>query len=105
MTVVAILLTLFAIVLWLAVISLGKERVRKHIEASSGTVTSIRWKPRKHGWSSDSLRYGDGNRIYEAQYIDFNGNSRHAWCKTSLLGGVGLALDELNSTETVHKLS
>ncbi len=90
MTLIFITLLLFVMLLWLGVIHLDKERVRKHIEASRGTVTTIRWRPYKHGWTSDSLRYGDGNRIYEVYYIDLNGNSRHGWCKTSLLGGVGL---------------
>ena len=100
MTLIFITLPLLALPLWLGVISLDRQRVRKHIEASSGTVTTIRWRPIKHGWTSDSLRYGDGNRIYEVHYIDLNAISRHAWCKTSLLGGVGLVPDELTSTET-----
>ena len=95
MTLIFIVLPLFPLLLWLGVIHLDKERVRKHIMASSGTTASIRWRPLKHGWTSDTLRYGDGNRIYEVHYIDLNGNSRHAWCKTSFLGGVGLEPDEL----------
>ncbi len=95
MTLIFIGLPLFPMLLWLGVIRLDKERVRKHIMASIGTTASIRWRPLKHGWTSDTLRYGDGNRIYEVHYIDLNGNSCHAWCKTSLLGGVGLAPDEL----------
>ncbi|WP_336899600.1 hypothetical protein [Rhodoferax sp.] len=99
MTLIFIVLPLFPLLLWLGVIRLDKERVRKLIMASSGTTVSIRWRPLKHGWTSDTLRYGDGNRIYEVHYIDLNGNSRHAWCKTSILGGVALATDDLSSTE------
>ena len=101
MTLILILFILLAVVLWWVVVILDKERVRQHIVANRGTSPAIRWRPRKHGWTSDPLSYCDGNRIYEVQYIDLNGNSCHAWCKTSLLGGVGFESDEFVRSGTM----
>jgi hypothetical protein len=82
------------VVLWLVMVHIDKVRIRRHFHTSSQIILSIRWSPVHHQWTSDALRFGDGNRIYFVQYLDSSGQRQQAWCKTGLLNGVALEPDE-----------
>jgi len=101
------LFLLVVVVLWAAFVHFDKERIRLHFHDSGSVIMSIRWCPFNHGWASDDLRFGDGNRIYQVQHRDVEGNLRQVRCKTSMLNGVALDSDKsitvvTDSTTSTH---
>jgi hypothetical protein len=85
------------IVIWAMMVHFDKLRVHRHFHQNAKVVIAIWWRPIRLGWNKDVLRYGDGNRIYEVQYQEPSGTLHHVWCKTSLLNGVAIDGDEINS--------
>jgi hypothetical protein len=85
------------IVIWAMFVHFDKVRVHRHFHQNGNNVIAIWWRPIHHGWNTDVLHYGDGNRIYEVQYQDSTGTLHHVWCKTSMLNGVETDGDEITS--------
>jgi len=93
----SVFILLAIIAFWAAFIYFDKNRIRRHFDQSGDVVIDIWWRPIKHGWTTDALRYGDGNRIYEVRYEDPTATLHRVWCKTSLLNGVAADGDEMSS--------
>jgi hypothetical protein len=71
------------IVIWVAFMSMDKDRITAYVQERGGRIVSINWAPLGKGW------FGEKNdRIYEVVYYDRDGNQHWATCKTSLFSGV-----------------
>jgi len=78
-----IVFVLVGIGLWVASMSMDKDRIRAYVEDRGGRLVSVNWAPFGRGW------FGEKNdRIYEVVYYDREGNQHWATCKTSLFSGV-----------------
>ena len=81
--------------------SLDDQRIRKYINSQGGEIISISHKPFGKGWFGE-----ESNRIYSIQYKDMSSNTREAFVKTSLWGGVYLTEDtiiQLASQDAVYQ--
>jgi hypothetical protein len=86
-----LLFVLFGIAMWIANMSLDKERITDYVRTRGGRIVSINWAPFGRGW------FGEKNdRIYEVVYYDKDGNQHFATCKTSLFSGVYWTEDRLS---------
>ena len=78
-----IVFVLVGIGLWVASMSMDKDRIRAYVEDRGGRLVSVNWAPFGRGW------FGEKNdRIYEVVYYDREGSQHWATCKTSLFSGV-----------------
>lgn len=73
---------------WLFSFYLDSGRIRNDIEVRNGRLVNKSWNPFGKGWFGEK-----GERLYDIQYIDSDGNIHNAVCKTSILTGVFWADD------------
>ena len=90
------------IFVWVLIVHLDKNRVRRYIEQRGNIVVSITWRMFGHGWMSENHEDGGGNRIYEVEYNDLYGNLKHVWSKTAVMSGVFLSEDTVISIAKVE---
>jgi len=69
------------------------DRVENYIKKQGGRLVSSSWAPLGKGWFGEK-----DSRIYEIVYIDRQGHSHKATCKTSLFSGVYFTEDEIMSS-------
>jgi hypothetical protein len=67
------------------------DRLQKYIENSGGKLISATWEPFGPGWAGS-----DKDRIYLVRYVDKDGLSRHAYCRTSGWSGVYFTQDTID---------
>src|SRR5216683_716114 len=83
---VAVMIVVFAVLgigIWVASMSMDKDRITAYVRERGGRIVSINWAPFGTGW------FGEKNqRIYEVVYYDRAGDQHWATCKTSLFAGV-----------------
>ena len=73
---------------WLFSFYLDSGRIRSDIEMRNGRLVNKSWNPFGKGWFGEK-----GERLYDVQYIDSDGNMHNAVCKTSIFTGVFWADD------------
>jgi hypothetical protein len=78
-----VVIVVIGVVIWMASMSMDKDRIMAYLQERGGRIVSINWAPFGRGW------FGEKNdRIYEVVYYDREGNQHWATCKTSLFSGV-----------------
>ena len=85
-----VLILILIVVIRLAAGGADHGRIRSYVAESGGSVQSIEWAPFGKGW------FGEQNdRIYRVVYVDRDGNTHEASCKTSLFSGVYFTQDQI----------
>ena len=95
---VLIFVVVIALVVVIRIIHGGMdhERIQRYVEAHGNKLIGINWVPFGPGWVG---KHHD--RIYEIRYLDRDGNSHHAYCKTSGWSGVYLTEDNIEQSADV----
>lgn len=87
---------LFIVVIGLALVfrliagSMDGDRVERYVRERGGRLLSKQWSPFGRGWFGEK-----DSRIYEITYLDRDGNTHRATCKTSLWSGVYFTEDAI----------
>jgi len=63
--------------------SFDGDRVENYVRERGGRLLEKKWAPFGKGWFGEK-----DSRIYEISYVDRDGNTHRATCKTSLFSGV-----------------
>ncbi len=87
-------LLLFAIAIAFAIRlmagQMDRKRIYDYIAGRGGRVLSVQWTPFGRGWFGER-----SDRIYAVRYVDAEGNTHEATCKTSMFTGVYFSEDEV----------
>ncbi len=70
--------------------SMDGDRVGRHVRERGGRLLEKTWSPFGKGWFGEK-----DSRIYEVTYLDRDGNTHRATCKTSMLSGVYFTEDNI----------
>jgi hypothetical protein len=88
-TIIVLILILILIPLvWAFMDALDGSRINNYIRSQGGTLLDKRWTPFGPGWFGEK-----DSRIYRIHYLDREGNTHEAACKTGMLSGVYLTGD------------
>lgn len=88
-----IVIVVIAIFFRLIAGGIDNDRVGDYISQRGGRLIEKHWAPFGRGW------FGEKNdRIYEVTYIDAQGNTHQAICKTSMFSGVYFTEDRIIKT-------
>ncbi len=70
--------------------SMDGERIERYVSERGGRLLSREWTPFGPGWFGEK-----DSRLYAITFVDREGNTHEATCKTSMLSGVYLTEDRI----------
>lgn len=70
--------------------SMDGDRVERYVRERGGRLLEKTWAPFGKGWFGEK-----DSRIYEVTYLDRDGNTHRATCKTSMFSGVYFTEDTI----------
>ena len=78
--------------------SMDQDRISNHVKSIGGRILECTWSPLGPGWFGDN-----DNRIYLVRYVDKDGDTHMAYCKTSFWSGVYFTRDKIVETNEKDK--
>lgn len=72
--------------------SQDKDRIGDYLRSQGATLTGCEWSPFAKGWVGS-----EKERLYAITYIDSEGNTHQAVCKTNMFAGVYFTEDVITS--------